>query len=338
MQREKESSSRMESVAISDSRTADHRVLQDPDESMHVRKESPLYRIAVVDDDPIICDIMEAMLSSWNFIPYILPEPFLLEDLIHAAVFTNVFLLDMRLPHGSTLSWIPRILENYPESKVIVMTGYADTDTVIEAIRAGAFDFLQKPIPPELIRHALDRAIRMQDKERSEKQMIADLQLKNIQLQEQKQRLEFLNERLLETNRAFSTLAQNLDFERVDILNRLAQKIESGIIPAVTRLRSDQHLERYSIELDIIVSMLHDITAGTNPSGASTNLLTTAESRVASLIKKGLTTDKIAEQLFISVDTVKTHRKNIRKKLNITNSQSDLRDFLMTRPESRTIW
>jgi len=328
----------MESAATLDSCVTDLDT-QDPNERTFARNESSPCRIAVVDDDPMICDIMEAMLSSWNFIPYILPEPYSLEDLMQVAPVTNVFLLDLRLPHGTTLTWIPRILENFPESKVIVMTGYADTDTVIEAIRSGAYDFLQKPIAPELMRHALDRAIHIQDQERSEKQMVADLQLKNLQLQEQKQRLEFLNERLLETNRAFSTLAQNLDFERVEILNRIGQKIESGVIPTVTRLRSDHHLARYGIELDIIISMLRDITAGTNASGATSNILTTAESRVASLIKKGLTTDKIAEQLFISVDTVKTHRKNIRKKLNITNSQSDLREFLITsKPESRTIW
>lgn len=330
----------MESAATLDSCVTDLDT-QDPNERTFARNESSPCRIAVVDDDPMICDIMEAMLSSWNFIPYILPEPYSLEYLMQVAPVTNVFLLDLRLPHGTTLTWIPRILENFPESKVIVMTGYADTDTVIEAIRSGAYDFLQKPIAPELMRHALDRAIHIQDQERSEKQMVADLQLKNLQLQEQKQRLEFLNERLLETNRAFSTLAQNLDFERVEILNRIGQKIESGVIPTVTRLRSDHHLARYGIELDIIISMLRDITAGTNASGATSNIvtLTTAESRVASLIKKGLTTDKIAEQLFISVDTVKTHRKNIRKKLNITHSQSDLREFLITsKPESRTIW
>jgi FixJ family two-component response regulator len=310
----------------------------DPVVQKNATEGSSEHRITVVDDDAVICEILEAMLSSWKFIPYVLPEPFLLEELIETSASTDIFLLDMRLPHGSTLDWIPRILENFPETKVIVMTGYADTDTVIKAIRSGAFDFLQKPIALELMRHSLDRAIQMQERERREKQMIADLQIKNIQLLEQKQRLEFLNERLLEMNRAFSTLAQNLDFERVEILNRIAQKIESGLIPAVTRLRTDHHLARYAIELDLILSMLRDVPAGTNASDMISNTLTTAESRVASLIKKGLTTDKIAEQLFISEDTVKTHRKNIRKKLNITNTQSGLRDFLLTIPEKRTIW
>ncbi len=145
-----------------------------------------------------------------------------------------------------------------------------------------------------------------------------------------------MNERLLETNRAFSTLAQNLDFERAEILSRITQKIESGVIPALSKIRSDAHLARYSIEMDMIIHMLHDITFGASPTDPLSASLTTAEVRVASLIKKGLTTDKIAEQLFISVDTVKTHRKNIRKKLNITNSQSGLRERLLIKPTNAT--
>jgi DNA-binding NarL/FixJ family response regulator len=275
---------------------------------------------------------MEKLLAAWKFIPSVLPEPFSLKELLKIGAATDVFLLDIRLPTETTLNWIPTIMDTFPDAKVIIMTGYADTDTVIQAIRNGAFDFLQKPIAPELMKHSLLRAIQLQERDRNMKQMIADLQNNQAQLMEQKQKLEFLNERLLETNRAFSTLAQNLDFERAEILNRITQKIESGVMPALAKIRSDTHLARYSIEMDMILNMLQDITFGASPADPLSANLTTAEARVASLIKKGLTTDKIAEQLFISVDTVKTHRKNIRKKLNITNSTNGLKEYLLNRP------
>jgi DNA-binding CsgD family transcriptional regulator len=56
--------------------------------------------------------------------------------------------------------------------------------------------------------------------------------------------------------------------------------------------------------------------------------LSTAEMRVAAMIKNGLTSKEIATKLSISVDTVKTHRKNIRKKLNIQNASIDLANYL----------
>jgi FixJ family two-component response regulator len=293
---------------------------------------SPGHRITIVDDDPGICDLMEKLLTAWKFIPSVLPEPFSLNELLKIGASTDIFLLDFRLPTETTLNWIPTIMDTFPEAKVIIMTGYADTDTVIQAIRNGAFDFLQKPIAPELMKHSLLRAIQLLERDRNMKQMLADLQNNHALLLEQKQKLEFLNERLLETNRAFSTLAQNLDFERAEILNRITQKIESGVMPALAKIRSETRLARYSIEMDMIINMLQGITFGACPTDPLSATLTTAEARVASLIKKGLTTDKIAEQLFISADTVKTHRKNIRKKLNITNSNNGLREYLLNRP------
>ncbi|MDO9109864.1 MAG: response regulator [Desulfatirhabdiaceae bacterium] len=288
--------------------------------------------VTIVDDDPGICDLMERLLADWKFIPSVLPEPYSLSDLLKIGASTDVFLLDVRLPSGTTLNWIPAIMDTFPEAKVIVMTGYTDTDTVIQAIRNGAFDFLQKPIAPELMKNSILRALQLQEKDRNIKTVMSDLQHSHTLLLDQKQKLEFLNERLMETNRAFSTLAQNLDFERAEILSRITRNIESGVIPALSKIRSDAHLARYSIEIDMIIHMLHDITFGASPIDPLSTSLTTAEARVASLIKKGLTTDKIAEQLFISTDTVKTHRKNIRKKLNITNSQSGLKEYLLNRP------
>jgi DNA-binding CsgD family transcriptional regulator len=52
---------------------------------------------------------------------------------------------------------------------------------------------------------------------------------------------------------------------------------------------------------------------------------------VAVMVKNGLTSQKIADMLYISLDTVKTHRKNIRKKLKIQNSKVNLTSYLRSR-------
>jgi FixJ family two-component response regulator len=50
--------------------------------------------------------------------------------------------------------------------------------------------------------------------------------------------------------------------------------------------------------------------------------------RIVSMIKIGMTTDQIAECLHISSDTVKTHRRNIRRKLDIVGKKDDLASHL----------
>jgi len=57
------------------------------------------------------------------------------------------------------------------------------------------------------------------------------------------------------------------------------------------------------------------------------------ELRIAAMVKNGLTSQEIARQLNISLHTVKTHRKNIRKKLKIQNSTVNLSSYLRAKME-----
>jgi DNA-binding NarL/FixJ family response regulator len=290
-------------------------------------------RITVVDDDPGVCEMIEKLLAGWNFITSVPTAPFSLSKLYEIGVSTDIFLMNISLPTGTTMNWIPIIMDNFPEAKVIVMSDYAGTDTAIQAIQNGAFDFLHKPIESELLKHSLHRVIQLQEKDRHLKQILADQRHNDALMVEQKQRLEFLTARMIENNRAFSTLAQNLDFERAEILNRITQNIQSGVIQTLAKIRSDIRTAQYAIEMDMVINKLQDLTSETNGSACPLFAnLTTMEARVASLIKIGMNSEKIAERLFISMDTVKTHRKNIRKKLKLTNSQTDLREYLLNLP------
>ncbi|RLB16038.1 MAG: hypothetical protein DRG35_03380 [Deltaproteobacteria bacterium] len=62
-------------------------------------------------------------------------------------------------------------------------------------------------------------------------------------------------------------------------------------------------------------------------------LLSASEVRVAALIKNGLNTRQVAQQLNVSEETVKTHRRDIRKKLNIQNSNISLATYLRSKWE-----
>jgi len=67
----------------------------------------------------------------------------------------DLILLDQQLPDGTGLKLLQRILEQRPGQVVIMMTGRHDLELAIEAIKAGASDFIHKPIATE----ALDRVV-----------------------------------------------------------------------------------------------------------------------------------------------------------------------------------
>jgi DNA-binding NarL/FixJ family response regulator len=103
------------------------------------------------------------------------------------------------------------------------------------------------------------------------------------------------------------------------------------IIPIIERLQHDKNLKRYEAELIMLVKHLEDLTSGLAADTKIATSLSFSELRIASLIKNGLTTEEIAKHLHISPSTIKTHRKNIRRKLGINNRQQNLRNYLDSR-------
>ena len=83
----------------------------------------------------------------------------------HAWSDHSIILLDRKLPDGIADAVLPQIKEAAPRTAVIIVTGYADLDGTIAALRSGAADYLLKPINPELLRAAITRVLKMQDME-----------------------------------------------------------------------------------------------------------------------------------------------------------------------------
>jgi DNA-binding NarL/FixJ family response regulator len=158
--------------------------------------------------------------------------------------------------------------------------------------------------------------------------LIDDLKQSRHDLLTQQQRLESLNTQLLDTNRALSIFAQNIEREREEIEKRIAMKLRSLIIPMVVKLKNDPSLQLYSMQLDMLTKQVEDLTTGFAIDSRVAMSLSFTELQIASLIKNGVTTDEIARQLHIAESTVRTHRKNIRKKLKINNAQFSLRNYL----------
>jgi len=71
----------------------------------------------------------------------------------------DVVVTDVRMAGMSGIDLCTRVRGKHPDIPVIVITGQADVDTAIAALRAGAWDFVTKPMDAERVQHALGRAI-----------------------------------------------------------------------------------------------------------------------------------------------------------------------------------
>lgn len=289
--------------------------------------------IFILDDEQAICATMENIISALGMKTESVTSLQTAFSCIHRNRYDIVF-LDVLLTDGNGLDLIPEIKKCSPETLIIVMSGYADKEMAVQAMRAGAFDFLEKPFGVEHLSHTLNRAVKAREADCRVKALIKDLEEKKAELLVNKERLEALNSRLIETNRALSLLAQNIEREREEIEKRVAFRLKSHIQPIIEKLQHDDQCSPCKFRLDLLVRQMEDLTSGFSPDAKLATSLSFAELRVASLIKSGLSTEDIAEHLHISHNTVRTHRKNIRKKLGINNSQYSLRNYLHSRRNS----
>lgn len=72
----------------------------------------------------------------------------------------DVILTDIVMPDVSGIDLLDSIHTFIPEVPVILMTGYADMDKVVEAIKKGAFDFIIKPYKGEQLLHSVEKAVK----------------------------------------------------------------------------------------------------------------------------------------------------------------------------------
>ncbi|HAQ27276.1 MAG TPA: sigma-54-dependent Fis family transcriptional regulator, partial [Pseudomonas sp.] len=73
----------------------------------------------------------------------------------------DLCLTDMRLPDGCGLELVQFIQRHYPQLPVAMITAYGSLDTAISALKAGAFDFLTKPVDLGRLRELVSTALRL---------------------------------------------------------------------------------------------------------------------------------------------------------------------------------
>jgi two-component system response regulator HydG len=126
-------------------------------------------KILVVDDERSMCDLLETDLRLRAFAPRCFTSAVEAFDAFCREDF-EVVLTDLKMPGMDGIEFCSRLAANRPDIPVIVMTAFGSLETAIAAIRAGAYDFVTKPIELELLAVILRRAIerrRLQDQVRS---------------------------------------------------------------------------------------------------------------------------------------------------------------------------
>ena len=117
--------------------------------------------ILLVDDDRHLLESMRDWLAEQGFHVLTAADRKSAEEQL-ASHPVDLAVVDLRLGPDDGFEVLHYCKDHYPHTPVILMTGYATVDTGIEAVRAGAFDLLTKPLIDEELLIAFDRALSQQ--------------------------------------------------------------------------------------------------------------------------------------------------------------------------------
>lgn len=117
-------------------------------------------QILIVDDEPDIRELLELTLGRMNIETRAAENIDEAHHLLRQFTF-DLCLTDMRLPDGNGIDLVRHIQEKHPQLPVAVITAHGNMETAITALKAGAFDFVSKPLDVNDLRNIVRSALRI---------------------------------------------------------------------------------------------------------------------------------------------------------------------------------
>ncbi|MDP7146218.1 MAG: response regulator, partial [Pseudomonadales bacterium] len=114
----------------------------------------------IVDDEPDIRELLDITLGRMGITTFSAADVASARQLLAERDY-DFCLTDMKLPDGNGIELIVHIQNNYPHLPCAVITAHGSQEAAVEALKAGAFDFVSKPVNLELLRSLVDGALNL---------------------------------------------------------------------------------------------------------------------------------------------------------------------------------
>lgn len=113
-------------------------------------------RVLVVDDEKNILKTLSICLEGMNFEVCALTDPVEAVEQLETTQFDLAF-LDLRMAPISGIELLEEIKRRTPEVTVVIMTAYSSVDTAVDAVKKGAYDYIEKPFNLRDLRHFIEK-------------------------------------------------------------------------------------------------------------------------------------------------------------------------------------
>lgn len=135
-----------------------------------------------------------------------------------------------------------------------------------------------------------------------------------------------------EMNVTLRNVMKSIESDRNDLEQNISLKIRSNLLPALDKIRKEPAAGVRASFLDLVQEQLISLTSSFDTEiDAGMLKLSKTELRICSFIQAGSSSKEISEAMNLAFDTIRTHRKNIRKKLGLHGKDVNLYAFLANR-------
>jgi len=115
-------------------------------------------KILVIDDEPIVRLSCEKILSIEGYEVKSVPSGKEGFELLEKESF-NLVLLDLKMPDMDGVEVLKKIKSAWPETIVIMITGYSTVETAVKTLKLGALNYIEKPFTPDALIEGVREAL-----------------------------------------------------------------------------------------------------------------------------------------------------------------------------------
>ncbi|MFM1815318.1 MAG: chemotaxis protein CheY [Pseudomonadota bacterium] len=149
-------------------------------------------KIAVVEDDPAVLDAVSALLNSKG---HAVLEHNGARSLLDAGPDGGCIISDVRMPEMNGLELVDALKSANDPRPIILISGHGDIEMAMQAVKSGAFDFIEKPFDDERLLGAVEKALDAYEQVAAEQAEVAELRERFDSLtQRQKETMQLLVE------------------------------------------------------------------------------------------------------------------------------------------------
>lgn len=115
-------------------------------------------KILIVDDDPSLRRVLEVQLQQEGYAAASAGSAQQALSMLQLQAY-DLAIADLKMPEFSGIALLREIRSQYPETVMIILTAFGTVETAVEAMKAGAYDYLTKPVHPEELSLVVGRAL-----------------------------------------------------------------------------------------------------------------------------------------------------------------------------------